>query len=393
MAVHNRFPGKKGGLYIHVPFCPRKCHYCDFYSITNFSMIPDYLECLRREIRGVEDPAFPMDTLSFGGGTPSVLDAGDIGSMIESAANQFQFDPDTEISIEINPGTVNLRKLKAYESAGVNRITAGVQSFQDRFLKLLGRIHTASESISAIRRMIRAGFENFGIDLIYGIPGQSINDLIDDLETAAAFEPAHLSCYMLTIEPGTPMDRMRRNGRIKPLDETDGADFFRTAGEYLKSRGYSHYEISNFAASESRMSRHNFKYWSLAPYIGLGPSAHSYIEPVRKWNHRSLKAYINCLHQGKAPVEGQETLDFEKRFMEVVYLKLRTAGGIRLNEFKHMFGISFTGHFQDLIQELVENGLGTVSKDRFALTLKGMRVHEAAVDRFLTYGLPDSSFN
>ncbi len=351
-------------------------------------MIPDFIAALKQEIEMTQAPPIAFDTLFFGGGTPSVLDAADIGSIVETVLNRFQFNADIEISMEINPGTVDVHKLKALLTAGVNRITIGAQSFQESELALLGRIHTAADSVSAIRGARRAGFDNIGIDLIYGTPGQSKTGLIRDLEMAVSFEPAHLSCYMLTYEPGTLIDEMRRRGDIEPLGESDAAALFELAGEYTASRGYIHYEISNFATSDAYKSRHNSKYWSFAPYIGLGPAAHSFIEPVRYWNHGFLKAYINSILQKKRPIEQREIIDREKRLLEAIYLGLRTSRGVEFDEFERMCGLSFTKRFHDLIHELAENGFASLSKDRFALTLKGMLFHEAVVDRFF-YRLPE----
>ena len=229
---------KLAGIYIHIPFCIKKCPYCDFYSITDQSLKQPFIEALIREMQMVSSHPLVCDTLYLGGETPSVLKAKNIERIIENAYRLFNFLHDTEITIEVNPGTVTTEKLKGYQSVGINRINIGVQSFNDEFLDFLGRIHSSNDADLTIRGARKAGFDNIGIDLIYGISGQTKKTWLSDLRKAVGFEPEHLSCYMLTYEKGTPLDRDRRQGRFKPLAGSLLGELFETTMEYLTAHGY-----------------------------------------------------------------------------------------------------------------------------------------------------------
>jgi oxygen-independent coproporphyrinogen-3 oxidase len=314
------------------------------------------------------------DTLYFGGGTPSVLKTKDIERIVENAYRLFNFLHDTEITIEVNPGTVTPEKLKEYQSIGVNRINIGVQSFNDEFLDFLGRIHSSNDADKTIKWARKAGFDNIGIDLIYGIPGQTKKTWLSDLRKAVEFEPEHLSCYMLTYEKGTPLDREREQGKFKPASGSMLAELFETTIEYLTAHGYVQYEISNFAKNSSKISRHNFKYWSFSPYLGFGPSAHSFIEPQRYWNCRSVKKYIESIKEGRLPIEEKEILSKEQRMMEMVYLGLRKTDGIDIDVIDENLGINFHQIFAEKIKQLEEDGyiLPIQPKNHCVLSRKGM---------------------
>jgi len=325
------------------------------------------------------------DTMYFGGGTPSVLKPENIGRIIENAYGLFNISTDTEITIEVNPGTVTPEKLKGYQSVGINRINIGVQSFQDVNLDFLGRIHSSNDADLTIREARKAGFDNIGIDLIYGIPGQTKKTWLSDLRKAIKFEPEHLSCYMLTYENGTPLDRERQQGRFKPVAGSLLAELFETTMEYLTAHGYIQYEISNFAKNASKISRHNFKYWSFSPYLGFGPSAHSFIEPWRYWNCRSVKSYINNMREGWLPVEEKEILSKEQRMMEMVYLGLRKTDGIDIDAIDENLGINFHQMFAEKIKQLEEDGyiLRIQPKNRCALSRKGMLFTDSIASMFI----------
>ncbi|MCG2755382.1 MAG: radical SAM family heme chaperone HemW, partial [Desulfobacteraceae bacterium] len=274
---------------MHIPFCINKCPYCDFYSITDQSLQQLFIEALIQEMQMASIPSLVCDTLYFGGGTPSVLRPENIGRIIESAYGLFNISTDSEVTIEVNPGTVTSEQLTEYRNIGINRINIGAQSFNDEILNFLGRIHSSNDADLTIRGARKAGFDNIGIDLIYGIPGQTKEMWLSDLRRAIEFEPEHLSCYMLTYEKGTPLDIDREQGKVKPVADSLLAELFETTMEYLTAHGYVHYEISNFAKNASRISRHNMKYWSFSPYLGFGPSAHSFTGHQRYWNCRSVK--------------------------------------------------------------------------------------------------------
>ena len=291
------FPEQFGGIYVHVPYCVRKCPYCDFCSSVDHSSIPDYLDCLVREIEMVGTTEQVYDSLYLGGGTPSVLESDQIARIIETVRGHFEIKDDVEITLEVNPGSVNRQSLAAYRRAGINRLNIGVQSFNDENLKFLGRIHASAEAGFSIGWARQAGFDNIGLDLIYGLPGQDQKNWHDDLNRAIQADIEHLSCYMLTCESGTPLGRDVVRGRVKLPEGDFVRELFDTTIDYLNNHGFRQYEISNFARrtddkAPALHSRHNQKYWSFAPYIGLGPSAHSFQAPTRHWTHRSIEAAI-----------------------------------------------------------------------------------------------------
>lgn len=372
------------GLYIHVPFCVKKCTYCDFYSVTDLSDVDVFVEAVVHEMQLlVGEPPLVFDTLYLGGGTPSVLPPDQIGHLVERARYHFNFRDDVEITIEVNPGTANLSHLRAYRQIGINRINIGVQSFSADTLRFLGRIHTADEAAAAIPAARRAGFANLGVDLIYGIPAQTPEAWQKDLERAAAFTPEHLSCYTLTYEEGTPLWHRKARGEVDPLDENMVGDLFAATQAFLDRHGYEQYEVSNFAkrmpaphqpgSRVSRRSRHNMKYWSGAPYIGLGPSAHSFTPPCRRWNVTDLKDYIARLRNGEPPVEASETLTREQRLTETLYLSLRTVEGIDVPFLEQTFGLDFHDLYGKIVDDLTEQGMIALTGARCALTPKGLR--------------------
>ncbi|MBS3810140.1 MAG: radical SAM family heme chaperone HemW, partial [Desulfobacterales bacterium] len=324
------------GIYIHVPFCLRKCPYCDFYSIEDLSLLSSWKDALIREtaMRAESVPGAVFDTVYLGGGTPSVPKPSEMEQILQAAHRSFSILPDAEITMEANPGTITEESLAEYRSAGVNRINMGVQSFNDDNLAFLGRIHSAGQAAEALHAAKRAGFDNIGLDLIYGLPGQNKKSWQKDLTAAAAFSPSHISCYMLTFEPGTKMAADKEAGRFEPLSEDRVSAMFIQASKFLSGLGFEHYEISNFAASKAARSGHNRKYWQNVPYIGLGPAAHSYVEPERSWNFRSVEDYIEAIADNRLPTEGAEHLTPSQMMIEAIYLGLRQAEGIDIFAFE-----------------------------------------------------------
>ncbi|MBW2568907.1 MAG: radical SAM family heme chaperone HemW [Deltaproteobacteria bacterium] len=368
---------ENAGLYLHIPFCINKCPYCDFYSITDLSLKQAFIEALMCEMRMLCNVSFLFDTMYIGGGTPSVLTIEDLAKIIEAACRFFKISADVEITMELNPGTVDREHFAGFKSAGVNRINIGVQSFQDVNLDFLGRIHSGKEAELAIRWARQSGFNNIGLDLIYGIPGQTVRSWLLDLKRAVEFEPEHISCYMLTYESGTPMDINRQKGMFCPAPDSHVCDMFETTIDFLSSSGYIQYEISNFARSgsggfKSFNSRHNQKYWSFVPYIGLGPSAHSFIEPERYWNCRNVNKYIKELTAGRLPIEGKEVLSREQQMIEAISLGLRMTDGIKTDVFDKKFDVSFNKMFAKTITYLGKDGLIRLTENRCSLTRKGM---------------------
>jgi oxygen-independent coproporphyrinogen III oxidase len=382
-----------GGIYIHVPFCVSKCPYCDFFSTTDTSLVPAFLDALSTEMQLTRNEDLTIDTLFIGGGTPSVLDVAAIGRIIEDAHRNYPLDAAVEITMEVNPGTVSLDQLKGYRRGGVNRINIGIQSFDSKNLDFLKRSHCVSDNHQTIGWVIEAGFETIGFDLMYGIPGQTKRSWLADLQQAVAAEPHHLSCYMLTFERGTPLDHDRRVGRFEPLSDENICELYAAMQKYLAGKGYFQYEISNFANGRSgahrtlnpdhNQSRHNLKYWSFAPYFGLGPSAHSYIEPQRFWNHSSVKKYIADLSSGRLPIEGRETLNQEQMMLEAIYLGLRQTKGIAIDVFNSRFGLSFYDLYRDTVKGLEQKGLMQCSRNHCALTPKGMLLLDSIAALFV----------
>jgi oxygen-independent coproporphyrinogen-3 oxidase len=371
------------GIYIHIPFCVKKCPYCNFYSITDHSLLKEFINALTLEMAMYSEVALLFDTIYIGGGTPSVLGSAEIDRIIEKAFSLFQITSDPEITIEVNPGTLTLESLKSFRQSGVNRINIGIQSFQESNLKFLGRIHSAEEGETAVKWARKAGFTNIGLDLISGIPGQTDKSWISDLETVLQFEPEHLSCYMLTYESGTRMHKDLKSGKFSSLPESLAVSLFGSTGDFLESNGYIHYEISNFARSEEKKSRHNIKYWSYIPYIGFGPSAHSFYGTRRSWNRHNVPDYIKKIESGTPPVEGKEILTREQQIIETIFLGLRQKCGIDIGFFNEKFNVKFEAIFSETITDLSKKDLIVICDDKCALTKKGMVLLDSICAEFV----------
>ncbi len=318
------------GLYIHVPFCRSKCPYCGFYSIPSMAPVGGWLHGLKKEIFYTKDRFDRFDSLYLGGGTPTFLDTAVLEKVMAHLLGHFRLTPDAEITIEANPNDITRNKANVLKGLGFNRINLGVQSFNDDALRFLGRGHSAANAQEAIDHLRSAGFENIGLDLIYGLKAQSMKEWVDTLHRALAFQPEHLSCYLLTLEKGTVFDRRSRGGGMLTLPEKTASAHFLATSKFLESKGYRHYEVSNFARGENFEARHNRKYWQHVPYLGLGPSAHSFDGEKRWWNVRSVKQYRAALEEGRLPVEGWETLTKEQLHLESLALGFRTGRGVDL---------------------------------------------------------------
>jgi oxygen-independent coproporphyrinogen III oxidase len=316
------------GLYVHVPFCSSKCPYCSFYSIPSQIPVISWLEGLEKEIFHTKNRFERFDTLYVGGGTPSILSDAHLERMLSLIFDHYPLTSDAEITLEANPCHVTLEKADFIKSLGVNRINLGVQSFDDPVLSFLGRRHSSESAEDAIRHLRSAGFQNIGLDLIYGFKAQPMKAWMATLKKALSFEPEHLSCYQLTLEKGTVFERRsQKNDSIILPDKTAAAHFLATSS-FLENKGYVHYEVSNFALNKSLESRHNRKYWRHIPYLGLGPSAHSFDGKQRWWNVRSVRKYCKALDQDRLPIEGNETLTKEQLHLESLALSVRTRHGV-----------------------------------------------------------------
>lgn len=373
----------KTGIYVHIPFCVRKCAYCDFYSITDLEKIPSFVDALALEIKMVDVPVSDVDTIYLGGGTPSLLDPEKIEYLIDTICNRFCVISAPEITMEVNPGTVKPEKFAGYRKAGVNRINIGVQSFSNQSLAFLSRIHTADEAVSCVKLARHAWFENIGLDLIYGLPEQTEKLWQFDLESAVKLKPEHLSCYMLTYEPETPMTKDLVNKRFKALSEEAAGALFDFTTRFLEENGYLHYEVSNYATSIETRSIHNQKYWSNAPYIGLGPSAHSFIGNKRYRNVRSVNSYLQRIQSGQCPVAETETLDLKQQMMEVVYLRLRCAEGICMADFESRFHVCFNQLFGHVVDLFEPKDFVKIIDGHCRLTRRGMLFSDSIASRFI----------
>ena len=318
-------------VYLHVPFCARRCAYCDF-SIAVRRVVPvdDYLDGVRREL-ALRWGAAPWgtETLYLGGGTPSRLGGDGVRRLFDVLAERIQLLPGAEVTLEANPEDVTPEALAAWRDAGVNRLSLGGQSFDDGVLRWMHRGHDAAAIVRAVEQARDAGFAHVSFDLIFALPPALARDWTSDLERAIALAPSHLSLYGLTVEPGTPLGRWRDRGEAGDVPEEQYESEFLEAHARLTAAGFAHYEVSNFAGSGGR-ARHNGAYWRGVPYAGLGPSAHEFDGATRRWNVAPYAAWLHRLREGADPVEGAELLTTENRTAETVYLGLRTSDGLKL---------------------------------------------------------------
>jgi oxygen-independent coproporphyrinogen-3 oxidase len=368
---------KTPGLYLHIPFCLSKCLYCDFYSSTSISAVPDFLNGLSKEMEMVRNRFDPFDTVYIGGGTPSLLSSKQLENILIRVRKNFDLISNTEITIETNPADLDRSFLESIREIGINRINIGVQSFDENVLGFLGRRHSIKQAISAIEASRRAGFNNIGLDLIYGVPDQNIDLWLDTLRQTIVFSPEHLSCYQLTLEAKTPLGIKCQAGEFYVPGEELQYEFFMKTSEFLRDAGYIHYEVSNFARGIEHTSRHNQKYWDHSPFLGLGPSAHSFYGNQRWWNHRSLDQYFNAINGGNLPIEGKEILTMEQLQLEALYLGLRTKRGVCLEEFKNQYDYDLFIEKKKLLVKLEEEGFISIEDGYLYPTQRGFAIADS----------------
>jgi putative oxygen-independent coproporphyrinogen III oxidase len=317
------------GLYVHIPFCPQRCPYCAFTVLTGHTAFYErYVEAVCAEIRSWQSLAHkgPLQTVFLGGGTPSLLDPVQVLQILDTATATFGIAPEAEITLEANPTTADAQKFSAFRAGGCNRLSLGVQSFNDTDLKTLGRWHSAADAEAAYSAARLAGFTNVNLDVIFSIPGAPRQHWQATVHKLLALAPEHISTYALTIEEGTRFARRHHQGRLAPVSEEDDALAYAWVMETLVAAGYEHYEVSNFARPGCR-SRHNWGYWHNADYLGVGLAAHSLLNGQRHWNWRALQAYLTAVEAGCAPCEGTERLDPVAARHERLWLQLRTCEG------------------------------------------------------------------
>jgi oxygen-independent coproporphyrinogen-3 oxidase len=321
-------------LYVHVPFCARRCSYCDF-SIAVRRTVPvgDYLDGIRRELDGLTEGAasdpWRIDTLYLGGGTPSRLGGEGIGELVSLISRRASIAPDAEVTIEVNPEDVTAQAVDQWCAAGINRVSLGAQSFSDTVLVWMHRTHDAAQISNAVRTLRAGGIANLSLDLIFALPPEVERSWEADLDAALALEPDHISLYGLTVEPATPLHRWTAVGRVSPTAEERYANEFLHAHRRMTEEGFTHYEVSNFA-HPGRESRHNSVYWTGTPYLGIGPAAHSFDGLHRWWNIRAYAEWADVLRAGGRVIEGEELIENDAATTERVYLGLRTSNGYRV---------------------------------------------------------------
>lgn len=370
-------------LYIHIPFCLRKCLYCDFFSIPfDKSLSEEYIDAVLTEIDIRKESLGTLKTIYIGGGTPTVLSLKGIDRLFQKLKD-IPWSEDIEITIEANPGTIDSEKIRILKEFSINRFSLGIQSFIDRELELLGRIHNSCEGISAIELIRNEGVKNLSIDLIYGIPGQSITDWQYNLSRAIEYYPEHISAYELTPEKETPLYDLITEGRLKKPDEDTIIDMYYHAIERLNRAGYIHYEISNFS-KDGFQCRHNLNYWDRGEYIGVGAGAHSFEDEMRRVNLRDVRKYIEIVKKGLSPYEEETVIRETEALKEYLFLGLRKREGIDVRAIKERFKIDIITASSDLIS----NGLLEVKGDSLRLTNRGITLSNSIiVGLFETLGL------
>jgi putative oxygen-independent coproporphyrinogen III oxidase len=371
------------GVYIHIPFCKSFCSYCDFYSITDNTEKEAFVQALILEATMQADylEGETVETIYFGGGTPSLLTVEQTERIINSIRKNFNLSHDPEITLEANPDDAYDGYFRDLSGSGVNRISLGVQSWDDKRLKYLGRRHTSEQSARALELVLKEGIINVSVDLIYGVPGMTTGDLKTDLEKTFNYPVTHLSAYHLTIEDNTRLGKMKKEGRLVETDEETSNLMFMLLGSMCHEKGFIHYEISNFAL-EGYISRHNSAYWKQIPYLGLGPSAHSFDRSSRQWNISDVKKYIKSLNGGKVPYEREE-LDRLTTFNEYIMTSLRTMWGIDLEHVEKFYDKELHDYLINLSGKYIRYGLMRHEKNTLALTDQGKMISDNIIAELL----------
>ncbi len=378
------------GLYLHIPFCSAICPYCDFAVLTGGrEHRARFVEHLLTEIRMWHDDRArfeSIDTIYFGGGTPSALLPGDYSRILAAIRENLSIREDAWIFFEANPEDVTPASVKAWRDLGVRFLSLGIQSLHPAALRFLGRRHTPEEAQRSVELAREAGFDTVSIDLIYGLPGQTAADWRRMLEEAVALKPDHLSCYQLTIHEGTPFGFRLARGKMAEIPEPEQAELFLLTHRFLADHGYPGYEVSNFARSPEHRSRHNQKYWDHTPYLGLGPSAHSFSGTRRWWNERELKPWEARIDSGERPVADGEELTRDDLAVEALMLGFRTAEGIDLELFQERYGVDLAAINARLIERLTGERLLRPEAGRLVPTLEGLAVADSLARDFEVTG-------
>ena len=363
------------GIYIHVPFCRSKCQYCDFYSVTtrNDELMDGYIDAMCAHIKeaGALAPAYKVDTVYFGGGTPSFFGADGMAAILTAVRRAFDVTNDAEITFEANPDSVSDQLLRRLRGEGFNRVSLGIQNDNDEMLKKLGRPHTYAQAVTAYHRIRKAGFRNVSVDLIYGLPGQTLHAWQETLDHVQMLNPEHISCYGLKVEEGTPLYEYKDFANLP--DDDMQADMYLAAVETLRGRGFRQYEISNFCR-KGMVSRHNMKYWVGGEYLGFGPSASSDFAGKRYTLVRDLAAYIHGIREGGEVMEDIQEIPLRERAGEYLMLRLRTAHGILAEEYERRFMLPFQP-LHDILRKYEDMGYAMRNEEgRWCLTARGFLI-------------------
>lgn len=373
------------GLYIHIPFCVKKCEYCDFLSWNaGEEERQQYVAALLSEIESYREFAkgYRVSTIFIGGGTPSVLLPKQMENILQKIYEIFELERRPEITVEVNPGTVDEEKLQCYKENGVNRLSMGLQSVKDEKLRLLGRIHTYQEFVESYELARKAGFDNISIDLISSVPGQTLQEWKEELETAAAQNPEHISVYQLIIEEGTPFyEKYAEHPELLPDEETS-REIYLWTGKFLKEAGYEQYEISNYA-KPGKESRHNLKYWEREDYLGLGLGAASMVRNIRMSNTKDMRTYLERCDKPKTMREDVQFLEEPRQMEEFMFLGLRKTRGVSKKEFKRIFGREMDMVYEKALHKCLENGMLLEHKDRIFLSEEGTLLSNMVLSEFL----------
>ena len=380
---------KELGIYIHIPFCKQKCNYCDFISYTNkCDKIENYIDCLEKEINNFDFSKYNVTTIYIGGGTPSFIESKYIKQLMNIIYKKIEVEKkirnDIEITIEVNPGTITRKKLQDYKDVGINRLSIGLQSVQDKLLKQLGRIHTYEEFLETYQLAKEIGFENINVDLMLGLPNQTIEDLKESMNKVIELNPNHISIYSLIVEEETKICNQIKNNELQMPDEELERNMYWYVKNTLELKGYSHYEISNFS-KKGKESKHNINCWNQEEYIGFGVAAHSYIKNVRFSNTNNLEEYIKNINSGKFEnnknIEEEQTIeDKEKEFMMLGFRKIN---GVDISKFKEKFVNNPIFLYKDKLNKLVEEGLIEIDLNSIKLTNKGIDLANLVFEEFI----------
>jgi oxygen-independent coproporphyrinogen-3 oxidase len=359
------------GIYIHVPFCEHKCGYCDFYSATNIDKYEDlFVDALLKEIE-IRASLENVDTIFFGGGTPSLLSKKNFEEILKSLEKNFRIAKNSEITLEANPETVNFEKLRFLKDLGFNRLSFGVQSFIEKELKFMERIHSAKKAKSAYFDARKAGFKNISLDLILGLPEQKFSDMIFNLQEAINLEPDHISAYSLIFEPETRFYKLLKKGKIHEISNENDRKFYEKSIQFFEENSFFQYEVSNYAKKSQFFSKHNLKYWNMQPYLGFGPSAHSFDGKLtRSFNPPSTKKYIESLQKNELILE-EEILSEEEHILEWLMLGFRKSEGINMLQFSERFSKEFLQLYKSSVEKYKKMGLMKTNTDFCFLTKEG----------------------